>query len=107
VTAKKQEKEMKMARLNWALAAVLVFGSQAVPGVSLSATQSAQTDNNIQAELQNQLKKFKDVQIQVNNGIVDLEGTAKDFATKEEIIKLCLGRHVAIVTRSGLRLFKA
>ena len=49
--------------------------------------QSAQTDNNIQAELQNSFKKFKGVQISVKNGIVDLEGTVKDFATKEELDK--------------------
>jgi osmotically-inducible protein OsmY len=81
---------MKMARygLTWALAAGLVFGSQVViPQVSFAAGQSAQTDNNIQADLQNQLKKFKDVQIKVNSGIVDLEGTVKDFATKEEVDK--------------------
>jgi hypothetical protein len=47
---------MNMARyrLTWALAAVLVFGSQVViPQASFAAGQSAQTDNNIQADLQN------------------------------------------------------
>jgi histidinol phosphatase-like enzyme len=56
---------MNMARhsLTWALAAVLVFGSQGgIPQASSAAGQSAQTDNNIQADLQNQLKKFKDVE---------------------------------------------
>jgi hyperosmotically inducible periplasmic protein len=80
---------MKMARngLTLALAAVLVLGSQIViPQASFAAGQSA-TDNNIQADLQNQLKKFKDVQVSVKNGVVDLEGTVKDFATKEEIDK--------------------
>ncbi len=71
-----------------ALAAVLVSGSQIVaPPMSYAIGQSAQTDNNIQAELQNNLKKFKGVQISVKNGIVDLEGTVNDFATKEEIDK--------------------
>jgi osmotically-inducible protein OsmY len=71
-----------------ALAAVLVSGSQiVVPPMSYAIGQNAQTDNNIQAELQNNLKKYKGVQISVQNGIVDLEGTAKDFATKEEIDK--------------------
>jgi hyperosmotically inducible periplasmic protein len=71
-----------------ALAAVLVSGSQiVVPPMSYAIGQSAQTDNNIQAELQNSLKKFKGVQISVKNGIVDLEGTVNDFATKEEIDK--------------------
>ena len=81
---------MKMARngLTLALAAVLVLGSQIViPQASFAAGQSAQTDTNIQADLQNQLKKFKDVQVSVKNGVVDLEGTVKDFATKEEIDK--------------------
>src|SRR5271156_4324907 len=74
--------------LTLALAAVLVLGSQVlVPRTSYAAGQSAQTDNNIQAELQNKLKKYKDVQISVKNGIVDLEGTVKDYATKEEIDK--------------------
>jgi hyperosmotically inducible protein len=57
------------------------------PHTSFAAGQSAQTDNNIQADLQNQLKKFKDVQISVKNGVVDLEGTVQDFATKEELDK--------------------
>lgn len=71
-----------------ALAAVLVTGSQiVVPPMSYAIGQSAQTDNNIQADLQNSLKKFKGVQISVQNGIVDLEGTVNDFATKEEIDK--------------------
>ena len=81
---------MKNARhgLTLGLAAVLVLGSQVViPQASFAAGQSAQTDNNIQADIQNQLKKFKDVQISVSNGVVDLEGTVKDFATKEEIDK--------------------
>src|ERR1700678_4727652 len=74
--------------LTCALAAVLVLGSQVLlPKASYAVGQSAQTDNNIQAELQNKLKKFKDVQISVKNGVVDLEGTVKDFATKEEIDK--------------------
>jgi hyperosmotically inducible protein len=46
-----------------------------------------QTDNNLSAELQNQLKKFKGVQVSVQNGVVDLEGTVQDFATKEEVDK--------------------
>ena len=74
--------------LTLALAAVLVLGSQVlIPKASYAVGQSAQTDNNIQAELQNKLKKYKDVQISVKNGIVDLEGTVKDFATKEGVDK--------------------
>jgi hyperosmotically inducible periplasmic protein len=71
-----------------ALAAVLVTGSQVVvPPASYAIGWNAQTDNNIQAELQNSLKKFSGVQISVSNGVVDLEGSVKDFATKEEIDK--------------------
>ena len=63
------------------------FSGGLIPQASYAVGQSAQTDNNIQAELQNKLKKYKDVQVSVKNGIVDLEGTVKDFATKEEIDK--------------------
>ncbi len=74
--------------LTLALAAVLVLGSQVLlPRVSYAAGQNAQTDNNIQAEVQNQLKKFQGVQVSVKNGIVDLEGTVKDYATKEQVDK--------------------
>ena len=74
--------------LTLALAAVLVLGSQVLlPRASYAVGQSAQSDNNIQAELQNKLKKYKDIQISVKNGIVDLEGTVKDYATKEEVDK--------------------
>jgi hyperosmotically inducible periplasmic protein len=69
------------------LAAVLIVGTEVViPSVSY-AVGDAQTDNNISAELQNQLKKFKGVQASVQNGVVDLEGTVQDFATKEEVDK--------------------
>jgi hyperosmotically inducible periplasmic protein len=94
---------MNTATLHWVLAALLVFGSQIVPGASFAAAQSAQTDNNIQAELQNQLKKFQDVQIQVSNGIVDLEGTAKDFATKEEIDKKAHRVKNVIAVRNNMK----
>ena len=80
---------MKKAKqtLVLALTGVLFLGSQAiVPRVSFAAGD-AQTDNNIQADLQNQLKKFKNVQVSVKNGVVDLEGSVQDFATKEEIDK--------------------
>ena len=74
--------------LTLALAAVLVLGSQVLlPRASYAAGQSAQTDNNIQAEVQNQLKKIPGVQVSVKNGVVDLEGTVKDYATKEEVDK--------------------
>ena len=81
---------MKKARqvFTLALAAGLALGSQVVtPRASYALGQNAQTDNNIQAQLQNELKKYKDIQISVKNGVVDLEGTVNDFATKEEIDK--------------------
>jgi hyperosmotically inducible protein len=74
--------------LTFALAVVLGLGSQVlIPRASYAAGQSAQTDNNIQAELQNQFKKFKGVQISVKDGIVDLEGTVNTYAIKEELDK--------------------
>jgi hyperosmotically inducible periplasmic protein len=74
--------------LTLALAAVLVPGSQLLtPQASFALGWDAQTDNNIQADVQNSLKKFKDVQVAVKDGIVDLEGTVKTFAIKEEIDK--------------------
>ena len=54
---------MKMARngLTLALAAVLVLGSQVlIPHASYAMGQNAQTDNNIQAQIQNDLKKFNE-----------------------------------------------
>ena len=66
---------MKMARhaLTLALAAGLALGSQVMaPPASYALGQSAQTDNNIQAQLQNELKKYKNIQISVKNGVVDL-----------------------------------
>ena len=54
--------------LTLALAAVLVLGSQVLlPRASYAVGQSAQSDNNIQAELQNKFKKYKDIQILVKN----------------------------------------
>jgi hyperosmotically inducible periplasmic protein len=85
-----QEMEMKKASggLTFALAVGLVLGSPVlIPRPAYAVGQSAQTDNNIQAELQNSFKKYKNVQISVKNGIVDLEGTVPDFATKEELDK--------------------
>jgi hyperosmotically inducible periplasmic protein len=69
------------------LTAVLMLGAGVVlPRVSY-ASGDAQTDNNISAELQNQLKKFKGVRVSVQGGVVDLEGTVQDFSTKEEVDK--------------------
>jgi hyperosmotically inducible periplasmic protein len=105
--AEKQEIEMKMARhaLTLALAAGLALGSQVVtPPASYALGQNAQTDNNIQAQLQNELKKYKDIQISVKNGVVDLEGTIKDFATKEEIDKRAHRTKNVVAVRNNLKI---
>jgi len=105
--AERLEIEMKKARYFWtmALAAVLVLGSQVlVPRASYAAGQNAQTDNNIQAELTNKLKKFKGVQAIVKNGEVDLEGTVKDFATKEEIDKTAHRVKNVVAVRNNLKI---
>jgi hyperosmotically inducible protein len=101
--AKTGEKEMATHRLNWALAALLVFGSQVVMHGSFAAGPSSQTDNNIKADVENQLKRFKDVHTNVNIGIVDLEGTVKDFATKEEIDKKAHRVKNVIAVRNNLK----
>jgi hyperosmotically inducible periplasmic protein len=98
---------MKKARhfLTLALAAVLVLGSQVVaPRASYALGFDAQTDNNIQAQLANNLKKFKDVQVSVSNGIVDLEGTVPDFATKEEIDKRAHRTKNVVAVRNNLKI---
>ena len=98
---------MKNARhaLTLALAAGLALGSQVVaPPASYALGQNAQTDNNIQAQLQNELKKYKDIQISVKNGVVDLEGTVKDFATKEEIDKRAHRTKNVVAVRNNLKI---
>jgi hyperosmotically inducible periplasmic protein len=105
--ADKQEIEMKMARhaFTLALAAGLVLGSQVVtPPASYALGQNAQTDNNIQAQLQNDLKKYKNIQISVKNGVVDLEGTVNDFATKEEIDKKAHRTKNVVAVRNNLKI---
>jgi hyperosmotically inducible periplasmic protein len=105
--AKKQEIGMKKARhvFTLALAAVLALGSQVVtPRASYALGQNAQTDNNIQAQLQNELKKYKNIQISVKNGVVDLEGTVKDFATKEEIDKRAHRAKNVVAVRNKLQI---
>jgi hyperosmotically inducible periplasmic protein len=105
--AKKQEIEMKNARhaLTLALAAGLALGSQVVaPPASYALGQNAQTDNNIQAQLQNELKKYKNIQISVKNGVVDLEGTINDFATKEEIDKRAHRTKNVVAVRNNLKI---
>ena len=81
--------------LTLALAAVLVLGSQVlIPKASYAVGQSAQTDNNIQAELQNKLKKYKDVQISVKNVVavrnklmVAGAGEVSDAQLQQAIVK--------------------
>jgi hyperosmotically inducible periplasmic protein len=91
--------------LTLALAAVLGLGSQVfVPQASFAVGQSAQTDNNIQADLQNSLKKFKDVKISVKGGVVDLEGSVNTFATKEEIDKKAHRTKNVVAVRNNLQI---
>jgi hyperosmotically inducible periplasmic protein len=88
-----------------ALAAGLALGSQvATPRASYALGQNAQTDNNIQAQLQNELKKYKDIQISVKGGVVDLEGTVKDFATKEDIDKRAHRTKNVIAVRNNIKI---
>jgi osmotically-inducible protein OsmY len=87
------------------LAAVLVLGSQVlISPVPCALGQNAQTDNNIQAELQNSLKKFKGVQVSVKSGVVDLEGTVNDYATKEEIDKKAHRTKNVVAVRNKLQI---
>jgi hyperosmotically inducible protein len=107
IFAKKQEIEMKKAShvFTLALAAGLALGSQVViPRASYAIGQNAQTDNNIQAQLQNELKKYKNIQISVKNGVVDLEGTINDFATKEEIDKRAHRTKNVVAVRNNLKI---
>ncbi len=90
--------------LTLALAAVLVLGSQViVPQAAHAVGQSAQTDNNIQAELQNSFKKYKDVKISVKNGVVDLEGSIVNFATKEDLDKKAHRTKNVVAVRNNLQ----
>ena len=91
--------------LTLALAAVLGLGSQVlVPPASLASGQSAQSDNNILAELQNSLKKVKGINISVKNGIVDLEGTVNTYATKEEVDKKVHRAKNVVAVRNNLQI---
>ncbi len=88
-----KEIEMKKAgfRATWVIASsILVLGSQSfLAGVPYVNAQSAQNDNNIRASVMNAIKSkdYQNVRVNVQNGVVDLEGTVKDFATKEELDK--------------------
>jgi hyperosmotically inducible periplasmic protein len=102
-----QEIEMKKAShgLTLALAAGLVLSFPVlIPRAAYATGQNAQTDNNIQAELQNSLKKYKDVQISVKNGVVDLEGTVPDFATKEALDEKAHRTKNVVAVRNKLKI---
>jgi hyperosmotically inducible protein len=103
----KKEIEMKKTSRGLAsvLAAVLVLGSQVlISPAPYALGQNAQTDNNIQADLQNSFKKFKGVQVSVKNGVVDLEGTVNDFATKEELDKKAHRTKNVVAVRNKLQI---
>lgn len=81
---------MRRAHLGaaWVMAlSILVPGFPALPGNASIA--HAQNDNNLRASVLNAIKKdeFKNVQANVKDGIITLQGTVKDFATKEELDK--------------------
>jgi hyperosmotically inducible periplasmic protein len=103
----KKEIEMKKTSRGLAsvLAAVLVLGSQVlISPAPYALGQNAQTDNNIQADLQNSFKKFKGVQVSVKNGVVDLEGTVNDFATSEELDKKAHRTKNVVAVRNKLKI---
>jgi osmotically-inducible protein OsmY len=87
-----------------AAVSVVLFCSSAVSPRWSYAAGNAQMDNNIRAELQNQLKKFKDVQVSVQDGVADLEGSVPDFATKEEIDKKTHRVKNVIAVRNNLKI---
>jgi hyperosmotically inducible periplasmic protein len=68
---------------------VLALSSQVLLINAPCALAQSASDNNIRAEVLNAIKKsqFTGVQVSVKNGVVDLEGTVKDFFTKEELDK--------------------
>jgi hyperosmotically inducible periplasmic protein len=88
--------------------AVLLAGAQIfvanVPNANAQASGS-QADNNIHAAVANALKKpdFKDVRISVSNGVVDLEGTVKNFETKEDADKRVQRIKQVTAVRNGLQ----
>ena len=97
---------MRMTRhaLTLALAAGLALGSQVMTPTPYALGQNAQTDNNIQAQLQNDFKKYKNLQISVKNGVVDLEGNVNDFATKEQIDNKAHRTKNVLAVRNNLKI---
>ena len=95
--------------VTWVMASsMLVLGSQTLlTNVSSADAQAsgAQTDNNLRASVLNAIKKsdFKSVQVTVKNGVVDLEGTVKDFATKEDLDKRVHRIKNVVAVRNGVR----
>lgn len=73
-----------------ALGTMICAASLLAPGsCAFAQSSNAQSDNNIRAAVLNSIKKsdFKNVRVMVTNGIVDLQGVVKDFATKMELEK--------------------
>jgi len=88
-------------------AAVLVFGSALFLGMPAAQAQaSGAQDNNIRAEVTNQLKgsNFKSVQVSVKNGVLDLEGSVKDYATKEEADKRAHRAKNVVAVRNEIKI---
>jgi hyperosmotically inducible periplasmic protein len=84
---------MKNARLVVAVSAVallLFSGSVSISRHSAAAAQSTPDDNNLRAEVINKAlnkSRLKDIQVNVQNGVVKLTGTVDVFDTKEEADK--------------------
>jgi len=68
---------------------VFLSNAPAVHAQAGSQPANSQSDNNIRAAVVNDLKSsdYKDVRVTVHGGVVDLEGTVKDYATKEQADK--------------------
>lgn len=88
-------------------AAVLVFGMALFLGLPAAQAQtSAAQDNNIRAEVTNHLKgsNFKNVQVSVKNGVVDLEGSVNNYAMKEEADKRAHRAKNVVAVRNEIKI---
>ncbi len=79
-------------------------GAPAGPG-SQEATAN-QIDNKLQSDLNHQLNKnrFKDVQVSVANGVIDLTGSVELFAYKEEAEKKAHHAKDTVAVRNTIRI---
>jgi osmotically-inducible protein OsmY len=94
------------------MASTVLLGSQlftANEPAAYAQSSNGQNDNNIRAAVTNALKKseFKDVQVSVQNGVVDLEGTVRDFATKEEADKRAHRIKNVVAVRNNIQIARS